>query len=222
MSSWEALGNHHHLRHPWRDAVSDGLEATLDLGQLSLTSHKHGIDGWRLPQASNGHLLMPLVSEDYDSKFGEPTEPGCLEVEATVASEASSSSEVPANKSDKPPKHLRNLFQTLMKKTRYCQVDRKELGQELDALFGCHVSHGLCAYKPKFERIPTEAHTQTLEQAVATLSQKGELHISPWQERPAGIRSTSRAPASLPLGVVMHASVCEPSQVPKRMLRISC
>ena len=40
--------------------VLEGMQATLDLGKLTITSKKHGMDRVPLKQASNGHLLLPL------------------------------------------------------------------------------------------------------------------------------------------------------------------
>ena len=41
--------------------VLEGMEATLNLGKMTLTSRKHGMHQWPLAQASNAHLLLPLV-----------------------------------------------------------------------------------------------------------------------------------------------------------------
>ncbi|CAE7253172.1 RE1 [Symbiodinium sp. CCMP2592] len=44
--------------------VLQNMEATIDMGKCTLTSHKHGIFNEPLSQASNGHLLLPLVPPD--------------------------------------------------------------------------------------------------------------------------------------------------------------
>ncbi|CAE7319664.1 GIP, partial [Symbiodinium sp. CCMP2456] len=47
--------------------VLQSMEATIDLGKCTLSSEKHGLKNEPLAQASNGHLLMPLVpTEDYE------------------------------------------------------------------------------------------------------------------------------------------------------------
>ena len=43
--------------------VLQGMDATLDLGKGTLTSAKHGMRDVPSHQASNGHLLMPLVPD---------------------------------------------------------------------------------------------------------------------------------------------------------------
>ena len=43
--------------------VLEGMEATLDLGQSTITSQKHGLERCKLSRASNGHLLLPLVPQ---------------------------------------------------------------------------------------------------------------------------------------------------------------
>ncbi|CAE7223028.1 RE1 [Symbiodinium sp. CCMP2592] len=49
--------------------VLEGMQATLDLGAMTLTSEKHGMIGQPLAQASNGHLLLPLVPEPESGTF---------------------------------------------------------------------------------------------------------------------------------------------------------
>ena len=67
--------------------VLQGMEATLDLGQSTITSAKHGMQELSLAQASNGHLLLPLVPDlEADSEsFNVTSEPGPAPVEETPA-----------------------------------------------------------------------------------------------------------------------------------------
>ena len=58
--------------------VLQGMEATLDLGRSTLTSAKHGMLEIKLDQASNGHLLLPLVPGQ--APPGEPCEAHAVEV----------------------------------------------------------------------------------------------------------------------------------------------
>ncbi|CAE7357072.1 RE1, partial [Symbiodinium sp. KB8] len=49
--------------------VLEGMEATLDLGAMTLTSEKHGMIRQPLAQAANGHMLLPLVPEVVPGHF---------------------------------------------------------------------------------------------------------------------------------------------------------
>ena len=51
----------------------------------------------------------------------------------------------------------------------------------------------MCAYRPRFERVPKQAASQALWCSVATLNTDGSLTVSPWSERPP---SAKRAPYS--------------------------
>ena len=77
-------------------------------------------------------------------------------------------------------KALKQAFQSIMKRTRNCQVDVETLQSELTTLFGHRVDSAFCAYRPKFERVPPEAHTSSSFRCVATLSQAEALSISDW------------------------------------------
>ena len=43
--------------------VLEAMDATLDLGRLTITSEKHGMKDQPLGQASNGHLLLDLCPD---------------------------------------------------------------------------------------------------------------------------------------------------------------
>ncbi|CAE7551398.1 RE1 [Symbiodinium necroappetens] len=108
--------------------VLQSMEATIDLGKCTLSSEKHGLKNEPLAQASNGHLLMPLVpTEDYED---------LLQVQLA---------ETPVDKAAGVDK--RKHFQTIMKHTRYTQVDTGTYRYELRMVFGQDVDFALCAYR---------------------------------------------------------------------------
>ncbi|CAE7752069.1 GIP [Symbiodinium sp. CCMP2456] len=108
--------------------VLQSMEATIDLGKCTLSSENHGLKNEPLAQASNGHLLMPLVpTEDYED---------LLQVQLA---------ETPVDKAAGVDK--RKHFQTIMKHTRYTQVDTGTYRYELRMVFGQDVDFALCAYR---------------------------------------------------------------------------
>ena len=193
--------------------VLEGMEATLDLGAMTLTSEKHGMIRQPLAQAANGHMLLPLVPEVVPGHFqvaadqpevlanSEEPAPGPIpaadaDPEVLTANEAPNrlasrcpdkSLEVPLSEKS-PPEPVKRSFQTIVKNTRYCQVDSVELRQQLQSLFGCAVDCAFCAYRPKFERIPSQSHTMTMYRSVARLDKHGVVTVSAWEERPPGKR----------------------------------
>ena len=54
--SFQVLHLSFYLAEFWR-----GMQARLDLGKLTITSEKHELFDAPLRQASNGHLLLPLM-----------------------------------------------------------------------------------------------------------------------------------------------------------------
>ena len=92
----------------------------------------------------------------------------------------------------------RRHFQTVMKHTRYTQVDVGTHRYPLRMLFGQDVDFALCAYNPRFERIPKAAAAKPLYMRAAFLAPDGSVEISQWSERPPSAR---RAPFS-------HAGAC--------------
>ena len=83
---------------------------------------------------------------------------------------------------------VKRSFQTVMKHTRYSQVDLSAQKDALRKIFGVKLVAAFCAYRPKFERIPVEAHTTTLLRSVASLKPNGQVVCTAWEERPAGKR----------------------------------
>ena len=54
--------------------VLEGMGASLDLGRMTITSEKHGMQSQPLQQAANGHLILPLYPVE-DIKIAEA--PAC-------------------------------------------------------------------------------------------------------------------------------------------------
>ena len=115
--------------------VLQGMEATLDLGQCTLSSSKHGFEQFPLQQAANGHLLLPLTPS-IDQRFQVAEESGseeaaCLaqpEPEASACNAAGPCGPMMAGEARPEqacltPADLKRHFQTILKNTRYTQVD---------------------------------------------------------------------------------------------------
>ena len=115
------------------------------------------------------------------------------------------------------PSAKRPAFQSILRNTTHCQVDVVVNQEALQTLFGCEVHFALCAYRPKFERIPSEAHCQNLHRAVATQVGSSEPDVSAWEERPVGKhRSTfDHAGACIFAFRRPPASACARKQQPK-------
>ena len=83
----------------------------------------------------------------------------------------------------------RKHFQTVMKHTRYTQVDVGTYRYELQTIFGDDVFFfALCAYRPRFERVPKQAAAHCMQVRVAHLNQTGNLELTPWNTREASAR----------------------------------
>ena len=193
--------------------VLQGMGATLDLGRCTMTSRKHGIQDEPLMQASNGHLLMPLVPPDDGEDLlqvhvqpvdketrilTEPVNPRAAEVEGVLPHvEVEAPTPKPEVKAPTPKPEVKaptpkpgcsesfkkRHFQTVMKNTRYTQVDVGSLRYQLRMLFGGDVDFALCAYRPRYERVPKQAATHHMQVSVAHLDPRGTLEITPWTDR---------------------------------------
>ena len=75
-------------------------------------------------------------------------------------------------------------------------------------VFGGDVDFALCAYRPRFERIPKQAAIKALQMSVACLTPEGVLEVSPWTGRAA---SAKRAPYAA-LGACVFAFRYPPVQ----------
>lgn len=180
--------------------VLEGMQARLDLGALTITSEKHGMIDAPLRQASNGHLLLPLIhvppelitstaDDAADSSVSQENEPNdaCPEHFAVACEDP------PAPVSHKPCKittsDRRRALQHVVKNTRRGVVNITRFQKELEIIFGGKgkdIVHALVAYKPRLERIPADANTVAYQRSVATLSTDGQFLVQPWHTRPAG------------------------------------
>ena len=176
------------------------MEATLDLGQGTLSSDKHAFNQFPLQQAANGHLLLPLTPA-VDQRFQvaaetDKEEGACLAQtdHAEVFSEPADGPAEDAAGQARPvperqtPSDLKRHFQTILKHTRYTQVDVGTYRYHLRMLFGQDVDAALCAYRPRYERIPKQSATQQTWRAVAEIDSNGKVSMSPWSARMASAR----------------------------------
>eukprot|EP00435_Cladocopium_sp_Y103_P065222 s43_g27.t1 len=77
--------------------VLENMEALIDMGQQTITSHKHGMKNVKLSRSANGHLLLPIcpAQDDFEIQPCETDEPN--DDDATDTSETMVS---PAHHSD--------------------------------------------------------------------------------------------------------------------------
>ena len=159
---------------------------------------------WTVMIGSLWDLLLPLVPDlEADSEsFNVTSEPGPAPVEETPAGTTPKN----INPEEKSPEKYnargqgdrRRRFQTVMKHTRYTQVDVGTHRYPLRMLFGQDMDFALCAYNPRFERIPKAAAVKPLYMRTAFLAPDGSVEISQGSER---LPSAGRAPFS-------HAGAC--------------
>ena len=189
--------------------VLQGMEASIDLGKSTITSVKHGMHRVPLSQACNGHLLMPLIPEDapedsFEVRINEPNNDKTPNDKTPNSVDKGDSDPVwPAIKEPLPhtsreegleqqplvtAADRRRHFQTVMKHTRYTQADVGTHRYPLRMLFGLDVDFALCAYRPRFERVPKSAFSKDLYICVAHLDPDGNLTLTPWTFRPASAR----------------------------------
>ncbi len=195
--------------------VLEGMQARLDLGRITISSEKHGMVDVPLRQASNGHLLLPLVtpSSEFEqeecenvSHQEEDNEPNTIESSAEISYEETPtaapcqdpeevpSSEGVAHRSSRKSGKItdadrRRLLQHIVKNTRKGIVNVDRFREELVTIFGSighDVNSAFVAYKPRLERIPPEASTHHLMQSIATLTSEGDFRVVPWSQRNAG------------------------------------
>ena len=180
--------------------VLEGMQATLDLGRMTITSSKHGMQDVPLKQAANGHLLLSLVPQvaewetvlnDSNEYEPNPHEAQAMDRESISADlehhqdlrgqdmTKSNVSSVP--KMEPTPCDFRRAFQTVCKHTKGGNVDCTLFHAELSQLFLCdekQVVHAFVAYKPRLERIPTIN--------VISMDKSGNMTTSGWAVRAAG------------------------------------
>ena len=203
--------------------VLEGMGAVLDLGSMTITSEKHQMFNQRLPQASNGHLLLPLCPPANELEIAQcdekeiENEPNCANppqgatdqwsTSATCATSQKDCLPVPETKSNtikRNPKNTvldkRRAFQTVVKNTKNGVVDMNVYRNELAKIFGekaDNLFYAAVAYQPKKERIPVEAGTQSFEVSVAEMSKSGDFTVHPWRTRSASNDRCTVSPMSV-------------------------
>eukprot|EP00438_Fugacium_kawagutii_P028282 Skav227626 [mRNA] locus=C9358797:125:8101:- [translate_table: standard] len=191
--------------------VLEGMEAKLDLSAKTLTSEKHGMENMPLRQASNGHLLLPLVppAADVFKEFMPRDDVAMTEPAADVPQSFDSvpedhrpSQQPRSRTSQLSTSDRRKALQHIVKNTRNGVVDIEEYRKELSSIFGSSSSqivHAFVAYRPRLERIPDDAGTQPYHQAIASLTHDGVFTVHPWSARNAGAerRAVERVNVSL-------------------------
>eukprot|EP00435_Cladocopium_sp_Y103_P013473 s905_g3.t1 len=191
--------------------VLEGMEASIDMGKMTISSHKHGLQNEPVKQASNGHMLLPLcqifeVDENADQENNEPnnSENGPLHADmpADVPTQfAQDRSRVKLV----TPGDRKRAFQHIVKNTKKGKVDVSLMRDKLVTVFGKRgndITYGETAYKPKKERVPSDAGQQPYYVSVATLSQDGQLDVTPWKLR---VQNSERKPVQpMPVAVFVH------------------
>ena len=182
--------------------VLEGMQARLDLGKLTITSEKHELFDAPLRQASNGHLLLPLMVQQPEFATNEE----CAHAEHLVETNEPNTNQSPEHSHcpshfqdqgcQKPPNKgrvtvsdRRKTLQHVVKNTRRGIVNVDRFKSELVMIFGkkAHdISHAFVAYRPRLERMPTDADVMSYERSVASLTDDGVFHVEPWSTRNAG------------------------------------
>ena len=188
--------------------VLEGMQATLDLGRMTITSPKHGMQDVPLKQAANGHLLLSLVPQvaewetvlnDSNTNEPNPHEAQAMDRQSISVDlehhqdlrgqDTNKNSVLSAPKMEPTPCDTRRAFQTVCKHTKRGNVDCSVFRAELSQLFSCpehQVVHAYVAYKPRLERIPAEAERTSLDMNVVSMDKDGNMLMSGWIVRPAG------------------------------------
>ena len=81
--------------------VMENMEALIDLGQQTITSHKHGMKDVKLSRSANGHLLLPIcpAQDDFEiqpCETDEPNDEDASDTSETMVSPAHHSDETAA------------------------------------------------------------------------------------------------------------------------------
>ena len=184
--------------------VLKGMKAKLDMEFHTITSKKHGIFEEPLRQASNGHLLMPLINvppelttpslapelatPSLDQDHQEEDEPNTCPEHFAVTCE-----DPPVPVAPRPGKvttsDRRRALQHIVTNTRKWVVNAPRFKTELEQLFGSKsegIVHAIVAYRPRLERIPNDAATMSYQRSVASLTDDGKLHVQPRSTRQPG------------------------------------
>ena len=96
----------------------------------------------------------------------------------------------------------RSALQHIAKNTKKGMVDLIGMKDSLKIIFGedsHEIKHAYVAYRPRLERIPYSAATETWVRAIVTLSNDGQFHQSPWALRESGPERKGVTPTNLAL-----------------------
>eukprot|EP00435_Cladocopium_sp_Y103_P016594 s2147_g4.t1 len=137
--------------------VLEGMGAVLDLGSMTITSEKHNMFNQSLPQASNGHLLLPLCPM-----------PKELEV---AQCETSNETNEPNKNSD------------LWSSNATCAKSQPEDSPAVPV----ESPKAVVSPKPKNHKMtPNDKRSQQFEVSGAEMSKDGQFTVHPWRIRPCG------------------------------------
>ena len=212
--------------------VLEAMQATLDLGKRTITSRVHGMHEVPLKQSSNGHFLLQLCPEscEYETEYAvehnqsasgddqvedEPNENSQTNDELEVPQDPSGAVQDSADK--RSPCQLRRAFQHIVKNTRTGIVSLENHQKDLETLFGnveTPIVEARVAYRPKKERIPSDAGTETYQVGIVSLSPQGELIVHPWITRPPGMTRHSVSAMHVAVFAFRRASETEVTYSP--------
>ena len=195
--------------------VLEAMGAVLNLAALTFTSIKHGMQEVPLRQATNGHILLPLLepqveyavivddgSEPPSEEYHEPDpmlpapasqslpiDPpvSCQTEEKSMKNPTASSRDRSVNQRVSSTDR-RRAMQHIVKNTRKGIVNVDRFRDELKQIFGYRgslIDHAFVAYQPRLERIPQEAGVSTYHKSVAMLHE-GNFWVDPWTTRYPG------------------------------------
>ena len=206
--------------------VLEGMKAQLDMGRHTITSDKHELYDVPLRQASNGHLLLPLVTQEPDLTIDHEE---CAQaehyIETNEPNPCPEHSTSPLHSQDQGPisscspkkvttSDRRRTLQHIVKNTRKGVVNVERFRSELITIFGKkgqEICHAFVAYRPRLERMPPDADTNPYLRSVASLTEDGVFHVSPWGTRNAG---AVRRPVSQ-VNICLFAFVAEADPSPE-------
>ena len=192
--------------------VLEAMGAVLNLAALTFTSIKHGMQEVPLRQATNGHILLPLLEpqveyavvahdgseapsdeiHEPDPMLPAPADQG-LPTDPPVSCQTE---DRPRNKQNVSFRgksasqrvsttDRRRAMQHIVKNTRKGIVDVDRFRDELQKIFGYRgslIDHAFVAYQPRLERIPQDAGVSTYHKSVAMLHE-GNFWVEPWTTR---------------------------------------
>ena len=192
--------------------VLEAMGAVLNLASLTFTSTKHGMHDVPLRQATNGHILLPLLepqveyavlvdraeeppSDDNNEPntklpapaLQKPSTDPCATWPIDAPQKPSIVSRAREKKTDNKitTTDRRRAMQHIVKNTRKGVVNVDRFRDELQLIFGYRgslIDHAFVAYQPRLERIPSDAGVSTYQMSVAMLHE-GNFWAEPWSTR---------------------------------------